>query len=164
MTLQFKRHFNLLRTLVIGSPLLFLYACSGVPSPNANLIASSATSAAGGIGGYLIGDAIDSDSEAVKLGGAAIGLIAAQQLYDMTKEGDTRKITEAYEQGKREARTEASNAYWRSVTGADGSEYAAAQYEGKKLHFRQIQYDPHVNQGVIYGGSYAPEDMTIRGQ
>ena len=164
MISQFNNLNSLLRALVTSFPLFLLCACTGVPSPNTNLIASSATSAAGGIGGYLIGEAIDSDSEAVKLGGAAVGLIAAQQIYDMTKEGDSQKITEAYEQGKREARTEASNAYWRSVTGADGSEYTTAQNEGKKLHFRQIQYDPHINQGVIYGGSYAPEDMIIRGQ
>ena len=132
-----------IQTLLLCPALcFFLLGCSSTTSPSADLIAS----------------------EAMKLGGAAVGIIAAQQIYEATKEGDSRKIAEAYEQGKREARTEASNAYWRSVTGADGSEYYAAQNEGKKLKFRQIQYDPHVSQGAIYGASYAPEDMTIRGQ
>ena len=134
-----------IQTLLLCPALcFFLLGCSSTTSPSADLIASGATSAIGGVGGYMVGKAIDSDSEAMKLGGAAVGIIAAQQIYEATKEGDSRKIAEAYEQGKREARTEASNAYWRSVTGADGSEYYAAQNEGKKLKFRQIQYDPHV--------------------
>lgn len=127
------------------------------------MLMGGALTAASGAGGFMIGKAID-DSDEAKLAGTAVGIIAAQQLYEMTKKGDQQKIAEAYEQGKREARTEASNSYWRSVTGADGSEFYAAQQNGKNKHLRQIQYDPHVNQGVIYGGSYAPSEMVIRGQ
>lgn len=128
------------------------------------MLMSGIVTAASGAGGFMVGKAIDKDSDETKLAGTAVGIIAAQQLYEMTKKGDQQKIAEAYEQGKREARTEASNAYWRSVTGADGSEFYASQQDGKNKHLRQIQYDPHVNQGVIYGGSYAPSEMVVRGQ
>lgn len=118
---------------------------------NTASIAPLAISAAGAAGGYLAGGAID-DSEGAKLGGMAVGLIAASQAYEYLEKGDEQKILEAYEQGKREARTEASNAYWRAVTGADGSEYFAEQNKGLKI--RQIQWDTHVTKGVVYGAIY----------
>ena len=143
--------------------LSLLSGCGSYTAPSSDMLMGGVATAASGAGGFMIGKAID-DSDEAKLAGTAVGLIAAQQLYEMTKKGDQQKIAEAYEQGKREARTEASNSYWRSVTGADGSEFYAAQQDGKNKHLRQIQYDPHVNQGVIYGGSYAPSEMVIRGQ
>lgn len=146
-----------------GLALLALAACDTASMPTFENSGSSLASGFGGVGGYLVGKAID-NSDTSKIAGTAIGLVAAQQLYQSAENGNKRKIVEAYEQGKREARVEASNAYWRAVTGANGEEYYAARNGGKDIHYRQIQYDPHVSQGVIYGADYAPEDMVIRGQ
>ena len=110
-----------------------------------------AVSAAGTAGGYLAGGAID-DSEGAKLGGMAVGLIAASQAYEYLDTSDEKKIQEAYEQGRREARREVSNAYWREAIGADGAEYEQSRSEGAKT--RQISRDPHINGGIVYGAEY----------
>ena len=136
--------------------------CTTATFPGDAGLASSMAGGVGAVAGYLIGQEID-DSSTSKLAGGAVGLVLAQQTYEMNKEADKRKVIEAYEQGKREARVEASNAYWRSVTGADGSEYVDITKKTKNQHLRQIQYDPHVSQGVVYGASYAPAEMSIRG-
>lgn len=143
---------NILSPLVASMLLIALAGC------NTASIAPLAISAAGAAGGYLAGGAID-DSEGAKLGGMAVGLIAASQAYEYLDKGDGQKILEAYEQGKREARTETSNAYWRAVTGADGSEYNEAADAASNLKYRQIQYDPHATEGVVYGSSYVPKDV-----
>lgn len=143
--------------------LICLCGCSTATFPTDAGIASSMIGGVGAVSGYLIGQEID-DSSTSKLMGGAVGMVLAQQAYEMNRDADKRKVVEAYEQGKREARVEASNAYWRSVTGADGSEYMAATDGAKKQHLRQIQYDPHVSQGVVYGATYHPSEMTIRGQ
>jgi hypothetical protein len=137
--------------------------CTTATLPGDAGLASSMIGGVGAVSGYLLGKEID-DSNTSKLAGGAIGLVLAQQAFEMNKEADTRKVVEAYEQGKREARVEASNAYWRAVTGADGHEYVDPTEKTKTIHYRQIQYDPHVSQGVIYGASYSPAEMTIRGQ
>ena len=76
----------------------------------------------------------------------AVGIIAASQAYEYYEHGNDKRIVEAYEQGKREARTEVSNSYWRAVTGADGSEYHAEQNTALKL--RLINRDPHATEGA----------------
>lgn len=115
---------------------------------NTASIAPLAISAAGAAGGYLAGGAI-SDSEGAKIGGMAVGLIAASQAYEYLENNGEKAIREAYEQGKREARTEVSNAYWREAIGADGSEYEKSREQNCKI--RLMKREPHIYKGTIYG-------------
>ena len=96
----------------------------------------------------MAGGAI-SDSEGAKIGGMAAGLIAASQAYGYLENNGEKAIREAYEQGKREARTEISNAYWHEAIGADGSEYEKSRKQSCKI--RLIKRKPHIYKGAIYG-------------
>ena len=136
------------------------FAVSGCVSTSS--IAPLAIAAAGAAGGYLTGGAID-DSDGAKIAGMAVGLIAASQAYEYLDKSGEQKVLEAYEQGKREARVEASTAYWNAITGADGSEFRATNDSSKKL--RQVDRDPHVTEGVIYGARYiSAEDFQTVGE
>lgn len=140
-------------------PLMTVMALAGC---NTASVAPLAIATAGAAGGYLAGGAID-DSDGAKIGGMAVGLIAASQAYEYMETGNEQKIVEAYEQGKREARIEVSNSYWRAVTSADGTEYHTAQEGEKKL--RLIDRDPHVTEGIIYGARFIDKNtMQTRGE
>lgn len=133
-------------SLLIGI-LGILTGCSSMPAgdPVGYLV--------GGVGGAGVGRAI-SDEKWAPAAGAAAGLIGYAAYAELAYPPE-QKVFEAYEQGKREARVEASKEFWVNETDGNGYLYEQLVQDGKKPNnrLRQIQ-EPQFIEGVSYGGIY----------
>jgi hypothetical protein len=125
-------------------------------SSNTAAIAGSILPAVlGGVAGGFAGDALF-DSSGGAIGGTIVGVIAATQIAEQIKRTSQQQISEAYVQGKREARVEAANEFWDERTFADGNH---PDITGAESQLRQVQYDTRYTESVMYGSSYISTDQ-----
>jgi hypothetical protein len=131
--------------------------CGSTAGDNAASMTNSLLPAAiGGVLGGVGGDAMF-DSTSGAIGGAVVGMIAAAKTAEYLKQDSQQLISEAYEQGRREARVEASNEFWDDRTFADGSH---PDITGEESTLRQIQYDARFTESVRYGSTYVSTDQA----
>lgn len=134
-----------MKNLIILIPIIVLgFGCS---SYRGNYLAPIA----GAASGYLVGEQID-EGTAGRMGGAIVGMVAAQRLNEKMQETRDQQLAEAYQQGKREARLETANEFWREKTYAEGDHPNLKDRESQRT--RQIQHEPRMVEGVNYGASY----------
>lgn len=106
-------------------------------------------------GGALLGSQV-SDEKWAPAAGAAAGLLA-YAAYSELSQPSNQKLMEAYEQGKREARTETSREFWINETDGNGVYFEAqkeanANPEGtvKTRVMQEQRYIEGVNYGAVY--------------
>ena len=86
--------------------------------------------------------------------GAVIGVVVANEASKAVRTTDER-LKDAYQQGQRDARVEASAEYWNEATYADGSHPSLQKTKGK---VRQVQSDTRYIEGVKQGAYYVPQE------
>jgi hypothetical protein len=134
-------------SLVLALTSLVYSGCSSMPGGNpVGYVLSSA-------GGAAVGSSV-SDSKWAPAAGAAAGLIA-YAAYNEIKGPSNQKIYEAYEQGKREARTEVAKEFWINETDGNGVAYEEAKKTGAtgEVSARVMQEQRYI-EGVNYGAVY----------
>jgi hypothetical protein len=157
-----------MKTLLLPIALLAALSLSGCASSPVSPVATASTAGqlagtalgatVAGAAGYVAGGLIDNNNASKAIGAATAATIYVTAT-EIEKNKKNQGIAEAYEQGRRDGRTEAAKEYWDAVTDANGDLVRNAQ-KLKTSGVRQMQYDGRYTEGVNNGGAYVVDPNT----